>query len=165
MNPVDVIMETYWIPLTATTSQKGEKLSRSPTLAAEETVAKRQEAVSNTALCVTGEDNLLRRFCNEVLQSQTADKDSNANPIPAEDAEDKEGGRDEGGEARHRQPVFLRSKMTISEFIAATDNLGDEEKKRVEAYLGHEALLGGMRTCVKDTTSYENVVVKEKIGE
>ena len=50
MNPVDVIMETYWIPLTATTSQKEEKLSRSPTPAAEDTVAERQETPTNLAL-------------------------------------------------------------------------------------------------------------------
>ena len=41
--------------------------------------------------------------------------------------------------------------MTISKFVAATD-VGDEEKKQVEAYQCHEALLGVMRTCAKDTT-------------
>ena len=56
----------------------------------------------------------------------------------------------------------MRSKMTISEFVAATDNVGDEEKKRVEAYHCHEALLATMRTCAKDTTTAENEVVKEK---
>ena len=85
---------------------------------------------------------------HEVLQSLTGGKDSNANPVAAEDAEDEEGGRDEDGKASHRQQVFLRSKMTISEFIATTENVGDEEKKQVEAYHRHETL---MRTCDKDT--------------
>ena len=52
----------------------------------------------------------------------------------------------------------------MSEFVAATDNMGDEEKKRMEAYNCHEALLGGMWTCTKDTTSSEKVVVEEKLG-
>ena len=52
--------------------------------------------------------------------------------------------------------------MTISEFVVATDNRGEEKKKHVEAYHFHEALLGSMRTCAKETTTADNWVVKEK---
>ena len=63
-------------------------------------------------------------------QSQTGGKDSNANPVESEHAKDEEVGQDEGGEVSHRQPVFLRSKMTIFEFVAATDNVGTRRKSR-----------------------------------
>ena len=53
MNPVNVIMETLWIPLAATKSQKGKKLSKSPTPASEDTVAERQETPTNPALSTT----------------------------------------------------------------------------------------------------------------
>ena len=35
--------------------------------------------------------------------------------------------------------------MTISEFVTATENMGDKEKKGMEAYCRHEAFLAGMR--------------------
>ena len=56
------------------------------------------------------------------MKSQAGGKDSNVNPTNAEDAENEEGLQDEGGEASHRQPFFIR-KMTISEFVAATDKV------------------------------------------
>ena len=37
--------------------------------------------------------------------------------------------------------------------------------KSSKTYHRHEALLGGMRTCAKDTSTAENVVIKEKQGE
>ena len=93
MNPVDVIKNTQWIPLAATKSKKGERLSRSPTPAAE-VMAVRQDTMKKPTLCTTVEESPLRRFCHEDFKRS---KDSNSNPVAAEDdAVDEEGGRDEG---------------------------------------------------------------------